>query len=87
MCPSVASVQPGRYDYDWDRGGPTGVGVGTDNFPVRWLKLPNFAAGAYTFTATADDGLRVYLEGHMLIDQRKDQPPTTYTASHQVAAR
>lgn len=32
-------------------------------------------------TATADDGVRVYLEGTLVVDQWKDQPPTTYTAS------
>jgi PKD repeat protein len=73
-------------DYDWGDGGPTGVGVGTDNFSVRWVKLQNFAAGTYSFTATADDGVRVYLDGTLVIDQWKDQSPTTYTASRSVTA-
>jgi hypothetical protein len=28
-------------DDDWGPGGPTGVGVGTDNFSVRWVKTQN----------------------------------------------
>lgn len=31
-------------DHDWGLGGPTGVGVGTDNFSVRWVKTQNFTA-------------------------------------------
>jgi PKD repeat protein len=73
-------------DNDWGPGGPTGVGVGTDNFSVRWVKTQTFAAGTYTFTVTADDGVRVYLDGALVIDQWKDQPPTTYTASRTVTA-
>jgi glucose/arabinose dehydrogenase len=73
-------------DYNWGSAGPTGVGVGTDNFSARWVKTQSFAAGSYTFTATADDGVRVYLDGTLVIDQWKDQAPTTYTATRQVTA-
>jgi glucose/arabinose dehydrogenase len=73
-------------DYNWGSGGPTGVGVGTDNFSARWVKTQSFAAGSYTFTATADDGIRVYLDGALVIDQWRDQSPTTYTATRQVTA-
>jgi glucose/arabinose dehydrogenase len=73
-------------DYNWGSAGPTGVGVGTDNFSARWVKTQSFAAGTYTFTATADDGVRVYLDGTLVIDQWKDQAPTTYTATRQVTA-
>jgi len=73
-------------DYTWGLGGPTGVGVGTDNFSARWVKTQNFTAGTHTFTATADDGIRVYVDGTLVIDQWKDQSATTYTASRQVTA-
>jgi glucose/arabinose dehydrogenase/PKD repeat protein len=73
-------------DYDWGLGGPTGVGVGPDNFSARWVKTQTFTAGTHTFTATADDGIRVYLDGTLVIDQWKDQSATTYTASRQVTA-
>jgi hypothetical protein len=66
--------------------GPTGVGVCTDNFSVGWVKTQSFTAGTCTFTVTADDGVRVYLDGSLVIDQWKDQPPTTYTASRSVSA-
>jgi glucose/arabinose dehydrogenase len=70
----------------WGTGGPPGTGVGPDNFSARWVKRQNFAAGSYTFAATADDGVRVYLDGTLIIDQWKDQGPTTYTAVRQLTA-
>jgi hypothetical protein len=73
-------------DNDWGPGGPAGVGVGADNFSVRWVKTQSFTAGTHTFTATADDGVRVYLDGTLVIDQWKDQSATTYTASRTVTA-
>jgi glucose/arabinose dehydrogenase len=73
-------------DYSWGSGGPTGVGVGTDNFSARWVRTQSFAAGSYTFTATADDGVRVYLDGTLIINQWRDQSPTTYTATRQLTA-
>ena len=73
-------------DYDWGYGSPSGANVGPDDFSVRWVGQQSFAAGTYTFTVTADDGVRVYLDGSLVIDQWKDQPPTSYTASRSVSA-
>jgi hypothetical protein len=73
-------------DYNWGLGGPTGVGVGTDNFSARWVKTQSFTAGTHTFSATADDGVRVYLDGTLIIDQWRDQSATTYTTSRAVTA-
>ena len=50
------------------------------------MKTQNFTACSQTFTATADDGIRVYLDGTLVIDQWKDQSATTYTTSRQVTA-
>ena len=74
-------------DYDWGTGSPPGSGVGPNNFSARWVGTRSFAStGSYTFTATADDGVRVYLDGTLIINQWKDQSPTTYTATRQVTA-
>jgi len=56
------------------------TGVPQTNFSARWDGQFSFAtAGAYTFTATADDGIRVYLDNALVIDHFVDQGPTTYT--------
>jgi lysophospholipase L1-like esterase len=68
--------------------GPSGVdGIGAENFSVRWsgtLDAP--ADGAYTIAATADDGVRLWLDGQLVIDQWKDQAPTEYMAQVQLKA-
>lgn len=43
-------------------------------------------AGTYTFTVRADDGVRIWLDGVLLIDQYRPQGPTTFTATTTVAA-
>lgn len=72
-------------DHDWGFGGP-GVGVGVDGFSARWTGRINFDAGTYTFAATADDGIRVALDGATLIDGWRDQALTSYTATRVLTA-
>lgn len=45
-----------------------------------------FAAGTYTFTVTADDGVRVLVDGVVVIDAYVDQSATTYTATRAMTA-
>jgi glucose/arabinose dehydrogenase len=72
-------------DNDWGNGSP-GPGVQADEFSVRWTGSPVFAAGTYQFSATADDGVRVSVDGEVVIDEWKDQAPTTYTAARSLTA-
>jgi hypothetical protein len=71
--------------YNWGAGGP-GAGVGTDNFSVRWTGRFPFPAGLTTFTATADDGIRVWVDGTPIIDAWRDQSATTYRQDVTLAA-
>ena len=72
-------------NYNWGSGAPA-PGVAGDNFSVRWTGSIAFGqAGTYTFSATADDGIRVWLDGGLLIDQWRDQAATTVSASRLVA--
>jgi RNase P/RNase MRP subunit p29 len=66
-------------DFDWGWDSPrTGV-VRSDNFSVRWVGQFQFATGTYIFKATTDDGMKVYVDGKLLINQWKDQPSTDFT--------
>lgn len=64
-------------DFDWGGGSPNPV-IRSDNFSARWTKSVEFAEGTYEFTAIADDGIRIYLDGVRILDKWIDQPPTTY---------
>ncbi len=68
-----------RIDFRWGSGSPAPGTVPADGFSVRWTRNLNLAAGSYRFTMTVDDGGRLWVNGHLLIDAWKDQPPRTYT--------
>jgi hypothetical protein len=53
-------------------------GVGPDNFSARFERYVDVPIGTYRFTVTADDGVRIYVDGALILDQWKDQGPTTY---------
>ena len=70
---------------DWGSGS-TGSGVNADAFTARWVGTFDFEASGYEFTATSDDGVRVWVDGQLLIDQWKDQGATTYKATKAMTA-
>jgi glucose/arabinose dehydrogenase len=78
-APALARCED-AIDYNWGTGSPA-PGIAADRFSVRWSGQFAFAGGDYTFTATADDGIRVFLDGVAIIDQWRDQGATTYTAT------
>ncbi|MBC7228120.1 MAG: peptidoglycan DD-metalloendopeptidase family protein [Thermoflexales bacterium] len=70
-----------KIDFEWFEGGPGIAGVGADNFSVRWVgNIFVSSPGWYAFFATADDGVRVWVDGSLIIDKWQDQPPYTYQA-------
>ena len=48
---------------------------------VRWTKTDAFDAANYQFTARADDGIRVYVDGVLILDKWINQPATTYNVT------
>jgi hypothetical protein len=81
--PATGSECVAAINYNWTTNSP--VGLPSDNFSIRWVGIVFFAGGATTFTARADDGIRVFLDGVPVIDQWRDQPATTYTATVDVS--
>ncbi|NIO72208.1 MAG: beta-glucosidase, partial [Anaerolineae bacterium] len=66
-------------NFDWGTGSP-GPGVPADNFSARWSRGLHFPAGNYRFYVRVDDGVRLWVDGNLVIDQWHDSAPTTYTA-------
>src|SRR4029077_9861785 len=57
-------------------------GVTADNFSVRWSgRVQAPATGNFTFTTIADDGVRLWVNGQLLIDNWIDQAATTRTSA------
>jgi hypothetical protein len=68
-------------NFDWGTGSPSAA-VQSDNFSAKWDTTRNFStSGNYVITATADDGIRVWVDGQLMIDQWSDHAATTYTAT------
>ena len=89
-----------RIDFDWGTSGPRAgsgdgddksdslgsLAVGMDGFNVRWTGRFNFNGGNYTFTVVADDGVRLRVDGELLIDEWRSQQATEFRATRQLAA-
>ncbi len=59
-------------DFQWDDGSPAKE-IGIDNFSARWTgKLKPAISGSYELTSASDDGIRVYLDGKLIIDHWSD---------------
>jgi YVTN family beta-propeller protein len=63
-------------NFNWGNGGP-GAGLPADNFSARWsgsLEAPS--AGTYRLQTVSDDGVRLYVNGVLLIDNWTPHGPT-----------
>jgi hypothetical protein len=67
-----------RLDFDWGEGSPAPGIVSADRFSVRWTRTLDLPAGSYRFTVTADDGIRLWVNNHLLVDEWRDQSPRTF---------
>jgi hypothetical protein len=73
-------------DFDWDTGSPDPA-VPADNFSVRWTRSVGFVAGTYRFFTSTDDGVRLFVDGSLLIDAWYDQKlPNTHTGDVYLSA-
>ena len=62
-------------NFNWGTAGPGG-GIAGTNFSTRWTRSVYLENGAYRFTATTDDGARVWVNNRLIINNWRDQPPT-----------
>lgn len=69
-----------KIDFDWGGGSPAWGVVGADLFSVRWTRTIDLEPGRYRWTATADDGMRLWVNGRLLIDKWIDQSANSITA-------
>ncbi len=65
---------------DWGAGAPL-PSLPIDNFSARFSSVQTLDAGAYVITVRADDGVRVYVNGNLVINQWAGATGQTYTAT------
>lgn len=76
--PMISQIDA-NIDFNWGFGSPNFRFLPADYFSVRWTRNMNLPAGNYRFTMTADDGARLFVNGHTLIDAWRVQPERDYT--------
>jgi hypothetical protein len=67
-----------RIDFNWGNDSPAPGVIGGDRFSVRWTQTLDLPAGHYRFAMTVDDGGRLWVNDHLLIESWRDQPARTY---------
>jgi mono/diheme cytochrome c family protein len=68
-------------NFDWGTNAP-GTGIGKDNFSVRWTgDVKTSAAGGYRFRTVSDDGVRLWVNGVLVIDNWSLHGATTNTSN------
>lgn len=65
---------------DWSTGAPV-EGVPADNFSVRWTSVQNLTGGTYRIRVRSDDGVRVYVNGSLVINEFHPSSGQTYESS------
>jgi len=82
---AVFTTTEPSIDHTWNNTSPN-PSVPVYNFSGHWQGQFNFNAGNYIFSALADDGVRVLIDGQLVIDGWKPQAATQYTATVAMSA-
>jgi MSHA biogenesis protein MshQ len=73
----------GPVDFDWGTGDPGVTGIGADQFSVRWDGiLRATVTGNYQFQTVSDDGVRLWVNNTLIIDNWTDHAAATDTSGN-----
>lgn len=72
-------------NFYWGNGSPAPQ-VPHNSFSARWTRQLSFSTGRYRFYTRTDDGVRLYVDGFLLIDKWHPMPPTTYSGEINLTA-
>lgn len=68
-----------QVNHDWGQRSPHPT-VSPNRFSARWTRTLTLEPGRYRFTVTADDGVRLWVNNQLLIEEWRTQAATTYSA-------
>ncbi|MBN1873714.1 MAG: hypothetical protein JXA33_05755 [Anaerolineae bacterium] len=66
-------------NYNWGSASPV-PSINADHFSARWTRYIDLTAGTYRFTAASDDGIRVWADNVLIIDQWNDHALQLFAA-------
>src|SRR5207248_1297283 len=76
----VSRTDP-TVNFNWGSGSPA-PSIGVDTFSARWTgQVLAVESGTYTFRTNSDDGVRLWVNGQLLIDHWTDHAATYDTAT------
>jgi len=61
----------GYVDFNWGEGSPAPT-IPVNGFSARWTRARQFREGTFRFTLIADDGVRLWVDNTLLIDEWHD---------------
>lgn len=76
-APTLIRNDP-EINFVWSYGSPD-PSIDGETFSTRWTKTQFFAEGLYRFTTTTDDGVRLYIDNVLVIDEWHDQSSVVHT--------
>jgi len=80
-----ATVVDPTIGFDWNIQSP-GHGLPADHFSIRWTgQIQPRMSGPWTFTVTADDGVRLWINNVLLINSWIDEAATNYAGTISLA--
>ena len=78
----LARIDP-TIDFDWSGSRDAWPGLARDHFEIVWtgyVETPDIA-GEYTFYPKTDDGVRLYVDGQLLVDEYYDHGPIEFAGT------
>ncbi len=79
--PPVLVRNDQNVNFDWAYGAPSAI-VPSDNFSARWTRALYFPAGIYSFNVAVDDGVRLWIDGELIIDEWAELPVRSRSIEH-----
>ncbi len=81
--PTLTRYETG-LQFEWGTGSP-GTGIPADNFSARFTHDEWFEGGTYRFSYRSDDGMRLWIDDALIIDDWRDREATWSTVNQYVA--
>src|SRR5580693_3010894 len=73
-----------QINFNWGNGSPD-PSLQPLDFSARWEGNFTFSQGNYTFNVVTSDGMRVYIDGNVIINAWRDQAPNQYITTQSIS--